>query len=530
MTKKIIFSLTVLAGMAIQPAVSAFTMLGPYAFYQTADIGYNSGATRLAREGDAGGPMNRDEGYRWTTPVVTYTFDESFTDYFGAQGVAAVEAAFKVLNDLPAASETDAELSAFPLQATRINTVAAQLGLYDVKSVTLSVLLEILGLGSPERYTYSMHSRNAANNVSIVDIRNFDPINILPSPRVNGTLYTYQVRHFTGLADFYDAQEIPVDTAQPNLSVVAFADTQIGLVDGKIFSALYDTQGFYYTGLSRDDMGGLRYLYNRGSVRRESLPGDVLLAAQDKTGATGVVDIGQGLSSSPWRLISSNPQGATNTTTGTTSISGVSVPYPFGTYITTSTLNAGNTASNAVTQIVFTGKRAGVDKIKFVNVDKYYDPLLMVSTNGYLVTFNDVVVALNGSGTFRQRVGRLQPHADIVISANDLGTVSGQKPFLYGRSSATTAYYLNTSGGSSGEAHSGPGIIDPDATGNGVGASPIEIVFNKLGNYFLNSGQSTQSEGIAGEMWGTFDGSTNAPFVYPPAIDIRSYSRAIFGN
>ena len=37
--------------------------------------------------GDAGGPMNINEGYRWNVPVVTYGFDQELVDYFGERGV-----------------------------------------------------------------------------------------------------------------------------------------------------------------------------------------------------------------------------------------------------------------------------------------------------------------------------------------------------------------------------------------------------------------------------------------------------------
>ena len=36
---------------------------------------------------DIGGPMRLDSEYRWNVPIVTYGFDRSFLDYFGANGV-----------------------------------------------------------------------------------------------------------------------------------------------------------------------------------------------------------------------------------------------------------------------------------------------------------------------------------------------------------------------------------------------------------------------------------------------------------
>ena len=75
----------------------AFSLLGPYADWMDVQKGYQL-------PGDIGGPMNIGEGYRWNLPVVTYGFDRSFLDYFGSNGVAAVEGAIGILNALPPAS------------------------------------------------------------------------------------------------------------------------------------------------------------------------------------------------------------------------------------------------------------------------------------------------------------------------------------------------------------------------------------------------------------------------------------------
>jgi carbohydrate-binding DOMON domain-containing protein len=57
--------------------------------------------------GDVGGPMNIGEGYRWNIPTLTYGFSRSFIDYFGSNGVAAIESAITILNSLPPASSLD---------------------------------------------------------------------------------------------------------------------------------------------------------------------------------------------------------------------------------------------------------------------------------------------------------------------------------------------------------------------------------------------------------------------------------------
>ncbi len=125
----------------------AFSLLGPYADWMTESIGYR-------QPNDIGGPMNIDEEYRRNVPVVTYGFDRSFLDYFGAEGVKAVEGAFKILNDLPPASEM--VLSNYPMFAKRSNADARAQTLLDLKSATLSILLEQLGLAEPTRYVFGL--------------------------------------------------------------------------------------------------------------------------------------------------------------------------------------------------------------------------------------------------------------------------------------------------------------------------------------------------------------------------------------
>ena len=45
---------------------------------------------------DVGGPMWISNGFRWNVPVVTYGFDQSFLNFFGSNGVAAVEGAIQL--------------------------------------------------------------------------------------------------------------------------------------------------------------------------------------------------------------------------------------------------------------------------------------------------------------------------------------------------------------------------------------------------------------------------------------------------
>jgi len=66
-------------------------------------------------------PHNLQEEFRWNVPVLYYTFDASFLEYFGSNGVAAVDSAMRILNSLPKASDMSSDLSEFPLDEAHFN-------------------------------------------------------------------------------------------------------------------------------------------------------------------------------------------------------------------------------------------------------------------------------------------------------------------------------------------------------------------------------------------------------------------------
>jgi len=98
----------------------AFSLLGPYASWMDEAKSFRQPGL------DIGGPMNLDEGYRWNVPVLTYGFDASFLEYFGSNGVAAVEGAIDVFNNLPLASQLDP--ASYPTRVIRVNSRAASQG------------------------------------------------------------------------------------------------------------------------------------------------------------------------------------------------------------------------------------------------------------------------------------------------------------------------------------------------------------------------------------------------------------------
>ncbi len=240
----------------------AFALIGPLnEAYQVPVIAYGIG-------GDIGAPKNLGEEYRWNRPVVYYSANQTFLDYFGSNGLYAVDAACSVMNGLTNVSRYTGALSEMPLEMTRENYLAQALGLYDLRSATLNLLVEQLGLAEPERYVWSLHNRFTlpggscpANQVYDVIKRNFDPVfsnpdQLQPSSYVNGTLYSYLILEAcTGPNPLADAIEFAVDPTALTFTAVA---------------SLLPGYGSFFTGLTRDDVAGLRYLMRTNNYNFEN--------------------------------------------------------------------------------------------------------------------------------------------------------------------------------------------------------------------------------------------------------------------
>lgn len=244
-----------------------FVLLGPVnEGYQTTTLGYNFA-------GDIGAPKNIGEEYRWNTPVVYYAFDQGFYDYFGSNGVYAVDQAFGILNALTNTPYSSLDLDQFPLESYRINSRAASLNLYDVKTEALWYLTEGLGLAEPDRYVWTLRSRICTTCPACtydVIMRNFDPYSYGPTPYINGILYTYYIEEFCTAPESY-SRNFPVDpTADIYSALMTFGDVRYGA---------------YATGLSRDDVGGLKYLMRTNNVNWESASTDSILYATNNSQA-----------------------------------------------------------------------------------------------------------------------------------------------------------------------------------------------------------------------------------------------------
>ena len=276
--KKFLWAGLLIAGL--QSAL-AFSLLGPIGnggdAWQVKDIGYGLAS-------DIGAPKNLGEGYRLNVPTVYYAYDAAFLGYFGLIGSTNIDGAFAILNGLTNVSSYSSDLSEFPLSSEQINYSAQSLGLTDLKSYALGFLVEHSGLASPERYVYTLHNRYqpagttcpASTSYTVVQ-RNFDvitsPLNqIQYSAYVNGTFFTYQIDETCQTTVPPEATTYPylVDPLSLAYTPVASFIGGGAYVGGILVSFPGLDTGGFYTGLTRDDVAGLRYLLSSNNLVTEA--------------------------------------------------------------------------------------------------------------------------------------------------------------------------------------------------------------------------------------------------------------------
>ncbi|MEQ2006456.1 MAG: hypothetical protein ABMA26_06640 [Limisphaerales bacterium] len=442
---------------------SAFSLMGPFASWQTAALGFNL-------TGDVGGPMNLFEGYRVTVPILNYGYDATFLNFFGSNGVAAIESAMTILNAVPAASAMSATLAEFPVQAVGpANATAAGLQVFDLRSAALSTILGQLGLASPERWTYALRDRTVILNTTNYTViqRNFDPVNLRPTNIVNGVLYTYTASEPLLPGNYADAVETRVSGNANNRSVASLDDGG-GLGPGQFF-----------TSLTRDDYGGLRNLLRFNNVKTETL-------------ATGA---------------------------GSVTLADTTSPFaPFQ-------------GTNAQTNVaIATARRPGIDKVSFnpIPIDSLLNVAIRQITNRYVDTFYHPTNAY----LTNQTLERVISLPDILFTAGDLLVVAGV-PVMINPLSTSARWVnnsaLNTVGGGGTAILSGPGVI-PAATSN---ATAIVIEFSTLGPSRLNTSAAgarfiDERNSIVNGVWGFFD-TTTIYSVFPDGLTIQDLERQLYG-
>ena len=596
---------------------------------------YNGAPPYLGADPLATGPKNIGEGYRRNTQVIYYAFDGSdgsFATYFGANGEQAVVQAFAILNTLTNVDSYSSNLTEFPLQSQSQNYQATTLQLRDLKSTTLALMMEQMGLADAIRYVWILHNRFhepgsgrppcPADMDYLVTLRNYaitpSPLNQLQySTYVNGELYAYYIP-----VDLCDQVPAPPDADAIELAADPLTQTAPVASGGPVAAGALKN-GFFYTGLTRDDVAGLRTLMSSNVIALESTaPGSTLLSGSSGAGTTNfndefelttsnltalvltsttnnptalqalypglvITSVRTNLFSGTYvytfgnvytntyftntlvqiQVVSSNiyspigfPVGfvVTNVTTNTTIVQsnivsgdffliptntcGLDIVQVLATNVTaiTNTLatvtNITASSSNYITtNIIFVstnhtllvapceflngstttptnGYYAGIERIQFVrvpdnNIDSLTGDFIQPITN----VFTELAVPSGGGQPVLQTFQRVLTRPDILFTAADLlpgpSAVNDIVPVY------TRNINFNLSNIVPGQA--GPGTIEPSTT----------VTFDKVGPVLENLSPATLTEASAGLdnfIWGSFDGSTNAPIVYPNGTSIAT--------
>jgi hypothetical protein len=589
-------------------SVFGFSLAGPIAnltdSYQTPTLGYNLGPPTFSQ--DIVAPKNLGEGYRWNTRNVYYAFDTQFLQYFGTNGAAQVDAAFAILNSLSNVDAYTPTLSEWPLQSGRVNFDAAQVGMIDVKSFVLMEMMEQLGLAEPDRYTYCLRDRIATGPCPNFDYnviqRNYDPVTQVYSSYVNGVLYSFTIietcadnpNPFANLIS--DAATVVVDPEQVADSMSAVAAGQFNGFSSVVSGNGPNIDGRYFLGLTRDDVGGLRYLWSSNSINNEMVDPNSLLQAppsQPSLVVTSNLAVLQAaaLTNNQTALQALFPAleitSATNLGFGfvlTTNIVAVVTPvnggyygqmqtnlvpevttnllptfaYTFGNVVTNFTFTNGgvlasnlpgeyllvpanqcgfNILSNALTSVVIStntnqvvtvftnhalivniftctpnsvGLREGIEKVNFLRVD--YDSL--VGTNWGPVTNTYTLTAITNNQPVTQTFFRVINQPDILIAAGELDDdLAAHSTPNFNQSQALSL-------------QAGPGTISPQVV---ITLSKVGPIFEVANPSFLISENPFNNTPLPSfGQWASFDGTTNAPVVYPVSNSYQNLVNSIF--
>jgi hypothetical protein len=296
--------------------------------------------------------------------------------------------------------------------------------------------------------------------------------------------------------------------------------------------------GTYITGLTRDDVGGLRYLYHQKNYNFE--PGFPSLALQTN-GIGGFSASGNNFritqSTSTNLFGSGGIYDSAVTLTNATSIGSVGLG-PFDSAVTltnATTTGAGGVGGvggvgNALAQPVVAANavRPGIDQI--VLEETNYDSLLGEFFTPLNISYTETIVT-NGFA-IKQNVVRNITAPDLVFDAKDLQAAFGQTPLAF--TYVTTSHNMTFINGDTVDSDPGddwgPGLIQngsitfntvrlmPEAIGF---LDPVEPFFGQNNGVFPNS---------IGVIWAAFDGSTDAPVVFPQGIDFEEIESLVLSR
>ena len=570
--KKLALLLCCWVGLSTAEKAEAFVLIGQMSGAELAAGGMDFNYTD-----DLGGPKDLKRFYRWNIPMLTYAFDASFMQYFGLEGRDAVKEAFSVVNDF-FDNEEYSGMSALDLtqhgfrsnyNTYWINQTAENNGIIDIKSLTLGLIVNQLGLGNPHRYAFGI--RSVSTNVTgtqlnfNVRLRNYDPILEKPTSWINGVNYSYRLVHdappsagVTTLPSFADMEEFTTDvTGNAWTAVAAIADAFYGN------SAIYWTDlpsrfgfGVFYDGryamggkyqprhaLTYDDAGGLRYLYKKNNYVYESLDPTVALILPANFLPTFAIPV--------------FPNGSARFFPDPTGTSGAFIPRRNSGFTPALPINSVLPAQTPPA-LVDVAMRGGIDKIQFI--EQPFDSFLGITFTATNHTWTDTFVSTNGQTVgglnnttpgastyigvptlkhFTQELGRGIFQPDIIFVADELGVSPDGVPIAWNRTDNTT--WIDNSTNNLGPVQL---LTSTNDIGPGVITGPIQYTFTKLGEGFevIWSGEaSVVGNTNSYSLWGHIKGpGPNDVVTFPndaqlailenelaPALEVPSISRVL---
>jgi hypothetical protein len=447
-----------------RPSASAFSFtVYPPADWQDATIGYDPAPFP--------GVGNIGEEFRWNVPTLYYACDSTFVNYFGSRGIEEVEKVMAILNAVPRAS--DINLDSIPSDTRRPNARAQALGMLDLKSYVLGLMVDLMGLAPSPRYVFTLRERvdlpSSCCDYWYVIRRNFDPYTRNVSSYINGQLWTYR-------DIFCSCTPVQVAwTINEHVDPLAYGEPVSAMLRSNPAYVSRFAVGQFYTGLTRDDVGGLKYVYRKLNQNFEP-------AVLGATGGSG-----------PW-----GPPPGTN---------GVNPNF------------------------INTALRYGVEKLNFVrcDFDSLFGELFVPITNRY-----EELVITNGI-EIKQYVDRVIYLPDIIFIAADTATYSASSSAITlgsGTSNSFTLSLTGRGGGSGAVVFLNPPVKNPNSVTSASGPGtfqPVNLfVLNNSGPllYNVNGFFIAETNAITVYNWGSFSTSTNI-FVYPDGASVEDMERMV---
>jgi hypothetical protein len=166
--------------------------------------------------------------------------------------------------------------------------------------------------------------------------------------------------------------------------------------------------------------------------------------------------------------------------------------------------------------------RQGIDKVSYVRRD--FDPLL---SRFFRPVTNDFDVVSQTTNNIRhvEHFRRIVTRPDILVAAGD-GVLTAL-PFVetVDHSTASAPSFNVSQIPPNPIPTAGPGTIEGPVNGG-----PMVLTFNKIGPTYFNSATLffAESDSIFYYQWASFDGSTNAPILYPNAASLAGLEQQSF--